>query len=354
MAGGRGERFWPQSRLKTPKHLLPIVGDEPMLTQTLERVQGVVPTKNIFIITNQDQVEGVLDVCPQLSPDQVIGEPVGRDTAAAVGLALTLIQHRNPEAVFAMLPADQVIKDHEGFVRILNAGFDAAKDNKVLVTIGIKPTFPATGYGYIHRGEPQLEYGGQTVYKVQRFVEKPALEKAKEYLESGDYYWNAGMFVWSVASIRDAFERFCPQLNQSLGVFAEGLKSEQPLEKLLAEHYPKFEKISIDYAIMEKAQNVVTIESCFDWDDVGSWLAIERHESQDTEGNVKRGQVVMKDCRNNIAVGSSGHVLALLGVDDLIVVQTPDATLICPKNKAEEIKEMVKAIGSDTDYTAIL
>ena len=196
MAGGRGERFWPQSRLKRPKHLLPIVGDAPMLTQTIRRLEGLVPVERIFVITNAEQRESVLETCPDLLPERIIGEPVGRDTAAAVGLAALLVAYEGEDSSFALLPADHVIEDAKGFQKTLETAFEAAEAEEQLMTIGIKPTFPATGFGYLEKGSDLGEYLGRSVTEVSRFVEKPNLEKAQEYVDAGKYFWNAGMFVW--------------------------------------------------------------------------------------------------------------------------------------------------------------
>lgn len=347
MAGGRGERFWPQSRLLTPKHLLPVVGDKPMIAQTLDRVKALAPADNIFVITNEEQVEGIQRTCPQLKKDHIIGEPIGRDTAAAVGLAMALVKNKNPRATFAMLPADAYIKNVNNFTKVLEAAFEAAEKQNELVTVGIKPTFPASGYGYINRGEVSYQCADQPIYKVKCFVEKPPVEKAKEYLASGDYDWNAGMFVWTVTAIEQAFSKYVPKLAACFSLISDELTQEKSLEAILADHYPSLEKISVDYAIMEKAENVVMIESTFDWDDVGSWLALERHSDPDTHGNVVRGSFVMEDCKDNIVVNHKGHLTAMLGVEGLVVVQTPDATLICPKEKADQIKGIVQKLAED-------
>jgi len=354
MAGGRGERFWPQSRLKRPKHLLPIVGDKPMLAQTLERLEGFVEPEKVFIITNAEQREAVLEVCPQVPAGQVVGEPVGRDTAAAVGLAAMLVKLRDPAAGFAMLPADAVIEDKEGFQEVLGAAFEAAEKQPLLVTIGIKPAYPATGYGYIHQGGKVLEAAGRPVFDVRAFVEKPDEKTAKAYLESGEYYWNAGMFVWAVATIEEAFERHTPELYDSLSAIHDRMQRGEELGPLLEEAYPKLEKISVDYAIMEKAERVAMLESAFDWDDVGEWPAIARHAEADGAGNVTRGEVVMSASKDNIVLSPDGHLTALIGVEGMIVVKTADATLICPKERAQDIKKLVKEIGGDEKHAHLM
>ena len=346
MAGGKGERFWPASRLKRPKHLLPIVGDKPMLTQTVERLEGFIDASKIFVITNSEQLQGVREVCPMLPADNVIAEPVGRDTAAAVGLAMLLIKARNPNASLAMLPADAFIKDSQAFQDSLDVAFQAAESAPSLVTLGIAPTEPATGYGYIQKGEPVGSFGGESVFKVVEFKEKPDLETAKGYLASGDYYWNAGMFVWSVGAISDALDKFTPVLKKGLDELESRMSGGEALPSLLEELYPSLEKISIDFAVMEKADNVLTLAATFDWDDVGAWPAIERHFPKDSAGNVVDGAGVFESSSGNIAVAPDGHLIACVGVDDLIVVHTKDATLVCKKDQAQKIKDLVEGLDA--------
>ena len=347
MAGGSGERFWPESRLACPKQLLPIVGDKPMLTQTIDRLEGLVPAEDVFVITNAEQRDAVLEVCPELDPAKVIGEPVGRDTAAAVALATILVKRENPHASFAMLPADAVIHDAPGLRSTLEAAFAAAEANPVLATIGITAAFPATGYGYMQQGDKFGDFAGRDVFEVKRFVEKPDLDTAQSYLDSGDYFWNAGMFVWSVASIVAELEKNTPSLWSALQAIDAGLAGGAAIDPLLAAHYPNLEKISVDYAIIEKAANVVMLESGFDWDDVGEWPAIARHYPADAAGNVVRGEAHLQSSSDNIVFSrDEGHLVALLGVKDLIVVETGDATLVCHKERAQEIKGLVHAIGA--------
>lgn len=355
MAGGRGERFWPESRLAQPKQLLPIVGERSMLAQTVERLSGLIEAQDIFVITNAEQREAVLRVCPELDPEKVIGEPVGRDTAAAVGLATILVRRADPGATFAMLPADAVIHDAAGLRAGLRAAFEAAEADSVLATIGITATHPATGYGYIQKGAARGEFAGRTVFEVARFVEKPDAATAQSYLEAGGYFWNAGMFVWSVDAIVAELEGSTPSLWNALQGIDAGLNANQDFDALLATQYPKLEKISVDYAIIEKAKNVVMLESCFDWDDVGEWPAVARHYPADDSGNVVRGAAHLTASRGNIVFNRDpDHLVALLGVEDLIVVKTDDATLVCRKDQAQAIKDMVKAIGAEATYKHLM
>ncbi len=353
MAGGRGERFWPQSRIARPKHLLPIVGDQPMLTQTVERFGNVVPPENVLVITNREQLAAVRECLPTVPTANIVAEPVGRDTAAAVGLAAALVAQRNPRAVFAMLPADHVIHDHPGFQNSLRAAFETATTHPVLCTIGIRPDHPATGYGYIEQGTP-LDGGPTGARHVLRFVEKPDLETASSYLQSGSFFWNAGMFFWQVEVIRDAIRTHAPGLSDELAVLEKALAGGESLDAVLERIYPSLTKISIDYAVMQAAENVAMVEATFDWDDVGSWPAVARHHPADAGGNVHRGKVLLENASGNIVLAGSDRAVVAVGVDDLIIVETPDATLVCPKNRAEEIKAAVRRMGSDPDWQSLL
>jgi mannose-1-phosphate guanylyltransferase len=347
MAGGRGERFWPESRLARPKQLLPIVGDAPMLRQTLDRLKGLIPLENCFIITNREQLDAVRAICSDLDPAKLIGEPVGRDTAAAVSLATLLVEREDPDATFAILPADAVIHDDAGFRATLEASFLAAENKPMIITVGIKPSHPATGYGYIRQGEALDRFANQSLIAVSQFVEKPDLETARQYLADGSYCWNAGMFIWQVATIKRALQAHTPSLWQSMQGIANELDQGQALEDSLDRYYPDLQKISIDYAVIEKAKDVAMIEAAFDWDDVGEWPAVARHYPADADGNVVRGDAHLKGASDNIVYSrSEGHLIGLLGVKDLIVVHTPDATLICHKDAAQDIKQMVKDLSA--------
>ena len=347
MAGGRGERFWPQSRLASPKHLLPIVGDKTMLAQTVDRVTGVVPRENIFVLTTQAQLAGCRQACPELPAANIVGEPMGRDTAAATGLAMLLVQQRNPQAAFAMLPADHVIHDVAEYRKLLTVAFEAAESADKLVTLGITPVGPETGFGYIQQGEPWREVGGRRVMTVKRFVEKPDLATAQGYLASGEYYWNAGMFIWRVPVVAAALATHAPELYAGLQRLAAEARSPGGWSAALALVYPTLKKVSVDYALMEKSTNVVVVPATFDWDDVGAWPAIAKHFAPDSGGNVLRGESMVEDGRGNIVVSGTGHLTAVVGVSDLIVVHTAEATLVCHKDKAQEIKALLKRLAED-------
>ncbi len=352
MAGGRGERFWPQSRLATPKHLLPIVGEQALLVQTIERVLPMIPAERVLIITNRQQAPAIRKLCPMLPAENVVAEPMGRDTAAAVGLALLLVRRRDPEATFAMLPADHVIHDSVAFRMDLERAFSAAERMPLLVTIGIKPTEPATGYGYINRGAPHA--GESLLFDVIRFVEKPTREVALGYLATHQYLWNAGMFIWRVPVVAEAFAKHAPDLWADLSRLDAALSGGQPLDAALEAVYPTLKKISVDYALIEKATNVAVIPAHFDWDDAGAWPAIMRHFPADADGNVVRGLGAVEQSAGNLVVSSGDHLVAVLGVKDLIVVHTPDATLVCPKDRAQDIKALLKRCESAEELKRFL
>ena len=350
MAGGRGERFWPASRLKQPKHLLPIVGDGPMLTQTVERLDGVVPEENLFVITNQEQRDSILEIVPGLVPERVIAEPVGRDTAPAVALATLLVKSRNPDATFAMLPADAVIQPKGAFQADLIHAFQAAEREDAIITIGVKPSYPATGYGYIHRGPAVLHVDEAPVYSVEKFVEKPCAQTAEEYVASGNYFWNAGIFLWRVSVIESQFKLHAEELWATVDKVEKGINRGTELDFLLDTHYPLMEKVSIDYAVLEKADRVLTVEASFNWDDVGEWAAIARHYLADQNGNVSKGGAFFQESSDNIAFISEDHLIAMYGVEDLIVVRTPNATLVCPKSRSQDIKNLVQKIANHPEW----
>ena len=345
MAGGRGERFWPQSRLKRPKHLLPIVGESAMLAQTIDRLEGLVPAERVFVITNAEQRESVLETCPGLLPERVIGEPVGRDTAAAVGLAALLVEKEGEDAAFALLPADHVIENGDGFRSVLSGAFEAAEADDLLVTVGIKPSFPSTGYGYLNCGEKVEDIASRQVMRVKRFVEKPDLEKAQEYLEDGNYFWNAGMFVWRPSVILGEIEHLVPDLFVGLNKLRSSWAESSDLDQAMNRVYPDLKKISIDFAVMERASRVVMLESDFDWDDVGEWPAIARHYPADENGNVFKGTGLAINAGNNLTFAESGHCVTLLGVKDLIVVQSGDATMVCHKDYAQQVKALAQKVS---------
>ncbi len=349
MAGGRGERFWPQSRQARPTHLLPIVGDQPMIAQTVARLAGLAPPERIFILTSTEHVAAIRAACPNVPAEQIIGEPVGRDTAPAAALAALLVRRRDADGVLALLAADAAIHDEAGFRATLGSAFAAAAGADYIFTIGVPPAFAATAYGYLRRGPKLGESAGRPWFKVDKFIEKPDRPTAERYLKDGGYFWNAGMFVMRASVLEAAFRKHAPDIAASMQDLDARLDAGTPLAGALAAVYPALTKISVDYAVMEKSENVAVFEAAFDWDDVGEWPALVRHASADAAGNVARGDAALHEARGNIVVGEPGHLVALLGVDDLVVVQTPDATLVCPKARAQELKKLLQSVAAKKD-----
>ena len=343
MAGGYGERFWPKSRRRQPKQLLPIVGDKTMIQQTIERVRPLVSDSRIVVVTNHEQAALVRRQLPRVK--HVIAEPLGRNTAPCIGLAAAIIAKKDPNAVMAVLPADSYIRDAKRYRSVVGGALKLAASEDVLVTIGIKPTSPHTGYGYIKLGRGFIRYGVR-FWEVDRFVEKPDAATARKFYASGKYRWNAGMFVWHVQTIQKAFQKYQPAMWAEI----RKITNARSLKRI----YPKLEKIAVDYAIMEKADNVVVANGDFDWDDVGDWPAIGRHYEKDENGNVACGEFVGLDASDCIVVGDSNHLVAAVGVRDLVIVHTADATLVCHKNDAQKVREIAKKLATEKKYKRLL
>jgi mannose-1-phosphate guanylyltransferase len=355
MAGGRGERFWPLSREKMPKQLLALLGKKSFLQEAVERVLPLVPAKNIFVITNEAQLPEVRKQLPKISQANLIAEPVGRDTCAAVTLGAALVGARSTMGVMAVLPADHVIPDVKKFRQILGDAFDLAARGQAIVTIGIKPTEPATGYGYIRVGNELPAPDGvkkykTTFFKAEQFVEKPNFERALEYLNSGQYRWNAGMFVWSFVTVTNGLEKHQPEMFAACQRWFKVANQPAKLAKVLAKEYPVIKKISIDYALMEHAQNVIVADGAFEWDDLGAWPALARHLKADAEGNCAVADFIHVDAARNIiydARTKNKTPITVVGLRDSILVQTDDAVLLAHKSQAQKVKELVRKLGED-------
>lgn len=343
LAGGSGERFWPLSRKSRPKQLLSLFSKETLLEATLRRLDGLVPAAQILILTNADQEAAVRALCPQLPRENIVAEPAKRDTAAAIALGAGWISSRAPDATMIVLPADHLIQDTAGFQRTLRVAVAAAEETGELVTIGIRPTWACPGFGYIEVGERaalEKKPEGPDAFDVVRFREKPSAELAETFLKQGNFRWNAGMFIWTVRSILSAFNRYVPELGEFIGQ----LHRSTAFETILRDDFPRLPKISIDYAVLEKAGRVLVVESGFDWDDIGSWTAIAKYLAADAAGNVGNATLATVDSRQNLVYSTEKNLIALLGVQDLIVVQTGDALMICSRHEAERIKHLVALV----------
>jgi mannose-1-phosphate guanylyltransferase len=339
LAGGSGERFWPLSRRNRPKQLLRLVSKRTLLEETVSRLDGLVPSERILILTNVEQEKAVRDLLKKFPKQNIIAEPAKRDTAAAVALGAGWVAARDHSATMLALPADHVIADRDAFQETMKTAAAAASETGALVTIGIKPTWACPGFGYIEQGEPVRlrENGKIAVHRVVRFREKPNVDLAESFLRKGNFRWNAGMFVWSVPTVLSEFNRHAPELAD----FISQVRSPQDLNKILGEQFAKLPRISFDYAIMEKADRVLVVEASFDWDDVGTWQAVARYFKKDEHGNVANRALTALDASDNIVFNDGKTTIALLGVHNLIVVRTSDAILICHRHQAERIKNLV-------------
>lgn len=340
MAGGSGERFWPMSRARTPKHLLKLLSERTLVEETVRRLGAAVPRENIFVLTNEVQLPGTRAALAGLLPaGQIVAEPAKRDTAPAAALATALVRARGGEgATLALLPADAFIADAATCAGQMAAALERAAGSGAILTIAIKPDHAATGFGYLEMGEERASGATGTVREVKRFVEKPDAATAQGYVESGNFAWNAGMFFWRVGTFLAEAERNAPELAAFVREFPSG-----DFSAFLAQRFPTLPKISVDYAIMEKARAVETLLAKFDWDDVGLWTALPKHLKTDVAGNAARGAVVVAGSSNNIAI-SNGRTIALCGVHDLVVVETADAILVCHRDAVQDIKKVVQQL----------
>ncbi|MES1180470.1 MAG: sugar phosphate nucleotidyltransferase, partial [Verrucomicrobiota bacterium] len=335
---------------------LSILGKKSFLQEAVERVLPLVPAKNIFVITNTAQLPQVQKQLPKIPRANLIAEPVGRDTCAAVTLGAALVGARSTTGVMAVLPADHVIPNVKKFQQVLGDAFDVAAQGQAIVTIGIKPTEPATGYGYIHVGQelptpPGAKKTKTTFFKAEKFVEKPDFERALEYVNSGQYRWNACMFVWSFITVTNGLQAHQPEMFDACQRWFKVANHPAKLAKVLAKEYPGIKKISIDFALMEKAQNVIVADGAFAWDDLGAWPALARHVKQDAEGNAAVADFIHVDAARNIIYDARSKnrrtPIAVVGLRDSILVQTDDAVLLAHKSQAQKIKELVKKLAGD-------
>ncbi len=347
MCGGSGSRFWPKSRRSFPKQFLKTVGERTMIQSTVDRISKFIPLENIYIVTNKCYISTIQEQVPKILNENIIIEPMIRETAACIGYSAIKLLKYDPEAVMIVLPSDHYIQDEEEFINTLQQGLEIANQNNYLVTMGIKPTRPETAYGYIETGKGfSCDYRVPT-YKVKRFTEKPNKEKAQEFIDKGTYLWNSGMFIWKAAVLMRQYEKFLPDMYDCLKAIGEAIGTEME-EKVVEQEYMNIDGISIDYGILEKTWDVYVMESSFKWDDIGSWTALERYLTIDENGNASKGSSNLVDTHNCLLY-SDKRLIAAVGVEDLIVVETEDVILVCKKDRDQDIKLLLKTLESDRD-----
>ncbi len=345
MAGGSGTRFWPKSRRDRPKQLLRLRGDATMLQETVARIAPMVPPDRVLIVTGADQAEAVRGQLPDLPPENVIAEPCPRDTAPCVGLAARIVARRDPDATMIVMPADHVIQPNLSFLNTIKAALAVIEaDPSSLVTFGVKPTRPETGYGYIERGEPLQTIDGVAAHRVLQFREKPDRQTAERFLASGTFAWNSGIFLWRAQTILDEIQRHQPQLAEALARVGAAWETPDWTEVLNRE-FPQMERTPIDRAVMEKAANVKVLEVLYDWNDVGDWRALQALIPPDEAGNTIQGNVLASETTNSIIVSDDDGLIATLGLDDVVIVQSGKATLVARKDQLDKLKALVESLG---------
>jgi mannose-1-phosphate guanylyltransferase len=342
MAGGVGSRFWPRSREKSPKQLLEIIGKGTMIQNTVKRVSDLIDPKNILVVTNRVQKSIVAKQLPNIPVENIIIEPIGRNTAPCIGLAALFTRRMDPESVMVVLPSDHIMQDEEEFRRVLRLAIWVAYESGKLITVGIHPTRPETGYGYIQvvdENDGSNPYFDRGVYKVKTFAEKPNLTTAKQFLKSGDFFWNSGMFIWRTDAILREIELLLPELHQELSKVNESIGSKS-YDHVVETSYRIIRGISIDYGVMEKTKDVYVIKGNFGWSDVGTWDEVYRIVGKDDQGNSVTGRAFLQETKNTLVYAGDKFV-ATIGVDNLIVIATDDAVLVCKQGESQDVKEIV-------------
>jgi mannose-1-phosphate guanylyltransferase len=342
MAGGQGTRFWPRSRRQRPKQLLNILGAQTMLEQTVARISPLIPPDRVVVVAGETYRDLLIAALPQLPVENFLFEPVGRNTAACVAWAALWLRQRAPEAVMAVLPADHAIRDEVEFLQVLMTAAAVARASNRLVTIGIQPTHPETGYGYIRLGDDRLHVGGREVFRVERFVEKPSRDKAERFLAEQRYLWNSGMFIWRAEAILQEVQRHLPQLARDLEPVGRAAAADQQAT-VIAEVYPRLEAISIDVGVMERAQDVWVVPGRFGWSDVGSWRALSDLLPADRQGNVVVGTHRGLET-SGCFIYSPNKLVATIGLAELVVIETDDVLLICPKARDQDVRKLVELL----------
>jgi mannose-1-phosphate guanylyltransferase len=342
MAGGKGTRFWPRSREKMPKHLLDIEGRKSLLEETVQRVKPLVPAERTLIVTGRNHAVPLIRLLPEIPRENIIVEPVGRNTAACIGLAALHIRKRSRDAIMLILPSDHRITDKVRFRRTLREAAVMADSGECLVTIGIRPSGPETGYGYIERGGAILKKGDSKVYRVSSIREKPDIAQARKFLKSGGFLWNSGVFVWKASTILKQIDRFLPQLFEGLLKIEKAIGGKRE-EEVMKKIYPSLPSVSIDYGVMEKADNVLVIPGDFGWSDLGSWDSLWDVSKKDENKNAARGRFIGIDACNSL-VYSPEKLVAVVGVSDILVVDTKDALLICRRGRSQDVRSVVEKV----------
>jgi len=348
MCGGSGSRFWPKSRKNFPKQFLKTVGDKTMIQLTVDRINSFLPLENIYMVTNKSHVQNIHNQLPEIDNRNILIEPLIKETAACIGYSAVKLLKHDKDAVMIVLPSDHYIQNEEEFMRTINQGLNIAQNKNCLVTMGIKPTRPETAYGYIETGKRVESLEEAAVYKVKRFNEKPNKEKAQEFIEKGTYLWNSGMFIWKASVLLEQYREFLPDMYECLMKISESVDTAREAE-IVEQEYMEIDGISIDYGILEKSNDVYVMETNFMWDDIGSWTALERYLEKDDNGNSKNGIVKTLDSRNCILYGDK-RLIAAVGVEDLIVVETDDVILVCKKDRDQDIKQLLKILGAEPEY----
>lgn len=338
MAGGSGTRFWPYSTPSLPKQFLDLTGEGTMIQLTVERLKGFVPMENIWVLTNAKFSQLVIDQCPELLPSQVVGEPMARDTSAAVALGAGLVAAKDPEAVMVVLPADHMIKDKAGFQGSIERAITLAEQDR-FVTLGIEPSYPAEIYGYLQAGEA-LNDG----FQLQRFVEKPQREQAETYLAEGGYYWNAGMFIWKTSLLMSALEQHLPEHAQMAKTLGEAW-GQNDWNDLAAKVFEPLPKVSIDFGLMEKLKDIAMVPATFDWNDVGGWSALRDLLPMDDFKNTLLGANVTRDVHNNIIITQNAQrPTVIAGIKDCVIVNADAGTLVCHHDEIERVKDLIQKV----------
>ena len=340
MAGGYGKRFWPRSRDKNPKQFLSIFGQKSLLEDTVSRIAPLAKEENIFIVTNSAYKRKTIDLLGNIPKENIISEPIGRDTAACIGLGAVFMKKHDRNDVQVVLPADHLIENVSAFREVIKKAARVAQEKNCLVTIGIKPTYPNTGYGYIQYSTDKNE--SDNIYKVKTFAEKPNLETAQRFLESGDFLWNSGIFIWKIDTILNQIETHLPELYDGLMEIEKNIDKKN-VGAVIKKVYSRIRNISIDYGIMEKAKDVYVIKSDFGWSDIGSWAEVHRLGEKDSRQNVIQGNAILRESTGNLVIGKK-KLITGIGLNDMIIIDTDDILLVCPKSECQNVKELVDYI----------